>query len=273
MSENPERATGLRVLDGGSAGDDRAGLRRFGGRVPTADEVVAAKGQATIAACIPARDEAATITRVVATCARLEQVGVLDEVLVVDDHSGDATAERCRREGVTVVANPGVAGKGQALRCATAHVGADILLFLDADVANFGERFVTGLVSPLLEHPELQLVKATYRRSLHGRPQEGGRVTELLARPLLARFFPDLVAVSQPLAGECAVRRGAIADVELADGYGIEIALLIDVFRRFGLDAIAEVDLGDRVHRNRPLHGLQAHARDVLDAVLARSVG
>lgn len=92
----------------------------------------------------------------------------------------------------------------------------------------------------------------------------------MLARPLLARFFPDLAGVSQPLAGECAVRRQAMAGV-FADGYGIEIALLLDVFQRFGCAAIAEVDLGDRVHRNRPLLELRAHADDVLDAVLCRA--
>ncbi|MBW3650787.1 MAG: glycosyltransferase [Actinobacteria bacterium] len=250
--------------------DAGRGVKRFAGTPPTAADVVALKGRRTIAACIPARDEAGTIDQVVATCARLADVGVLDEVVVVDDHSVDATAERCRRAGIAVVTNPAGPGKGQALRCATSLTTAEILVFLDADVVNFSERFVTGLVRPLLDDPGLQLVKAAYRRSLDGRPDEGGRVTELLARPLLARFFPDLAGVSQPLAGECAVRRQAVADV-FADRYGIEMALLIDVFQRFGCAAIAEVDLGDRVHRNRPLLELRAHADDVLDAVLSRA--
>lgn len=246
-------------------------VQRFSGAVAAAGEVIRRKGGLTIAACIPARDEVGTVEPVVAACAELRRLGALDEVLVVDDHSIDATAERCRRAGAAVVSNRDRPGKGQALRCAASRTTADILVFLDADVVDFSERFVTGLVSPLLVDPELQLVKAAYRRPLDGRPDEGGRVTELLARPLLARFFPDLVSVSQPLAGETALRRTAIADVGLADGYGVEIGLLVDVFRRFGLAAIAEVDLGVRVHRNRPLRELRSHADDVLEAVLSRA--
>ena len=104
-----------------------------------------------------------------------------------------------------------------------------------------------------------------------GRPDEGGRVTELLARPLLRRFFPDLADLAQPLSGECAVRRSTLADVVLADGYGVEIGLLIDVHRRYGSTAIAEVDLGERIHRNRPLHALRGHADDIVAALFERT--
>jgi glucosyl-3-phosphoglycerate synthase len=194
----------------------------------------------------------------------------LDSVVVVDDHSTDATARRARRAGATVLVNHGGPGKGQALRWAVGQVDADVLVFLDADVANFSDRFVCGLAAPLLADPVIQLVKPAYRRPLDGRPDEGGRVTELLARPLLERSFPDLAVLAQPLAGECAVRRSALGGITLADGYGIEIGLLIDVARRFGMAAIAEVDLGIRVHRNRPLAELGPHARAVLDAVMTR---
>lgn len=153
--------------------DAGRGVKRFAGAPATAADVVALKGRRTIAACIPARDEAGTIDQVLATCARLADVGVLDEVVVVDDHSVDATAERCRRAGIAVVANPAGPGKGQALRCATSLTTAEILVFLDADVVNFSERFITGLVRPLLDDPGLQLVKAAYRRSLDGRPTRG----------------------------------------------------------------------------------------------------
>lgn len=237
----------------------------------SAPDVAGAKGITTITACIPARDEAATIASILAVCGWLCDAGVLDDVVVVDDHSTDDTPALARRMGAMVVSNEGEPGKGQALRTAVAAAGdADVLVFLDADVRNFSDRFVSDLVLPLLTEPAVQLVKPAYRRPLDGRPGEGGRVTELLARPLLERWFPELAGFDQPLAGECAVRRRALDGVELANGYGIEIGLLIDIYRRFGRSAIAEVDLGERVHRNRPLAGLRPHTRAVLDAVMAR---
>jgi glucosyl-3-phosphoglycerate synthase len=247
-----------------------SGVRRYAGAIPSAADVVTAKGATTIAACIPARDEARTIEPIVATCIRLAGTGVLDEVIVVDDHSSDATGALARGLGAVVVEPVAGPGKGEALRCGVGHASSDVLVFLDADVRDFTERFVTGLVAPLLADEALQLVKASYRRPLDGRIDEGGRVTELVARPLLARFVPELAAVTQPLAGECAIRRRALDDIWLADGYAIELALLLDVHERFGIDAIAEVDLGERVHRNRPLHELRPHAHAALDAVLGR---
>ena len=145
-------------------------------------------------------------------------------------------------------------------------------MFLDADVVNFNARYVTALTSVLLEDPGLQLVKAAYGRPLHGQPGEGGRVTELLARPLLERFFPELAAITQPLAGECALTRELAERLQFDDGYGIEIGVLIDTYLAYGRSAISEVDLeGERIHRNGPLHELTAHARDVLAAVVARA--
>jgi len=228
------------------------------------------KGGMTIAACIPARNESVTIEPIVATCRALRDMGLLDEIIVVDDGSLDDTARRARRAGATVVTNTFGHGKGQALRCVLDQVRADVIVFLDADVANFAERFVTRLVAPLLANTSIQLVKAAYERPLDGTPGEGGRVTELLARPLLDRFFPELANVVQPLAGETAVRSMALKEISLSDGYGIEIGLLIDIYTRFGRDAIVEADLGQRVHRNRPLHQLRPHAHEVLDAVLRR---
>lgn len=235
------------------------------------ESLLAAKAAQRIGVCIPARDEARTIAGVLEVVGHLRQVGLVDEVVVVDDGSSDATVQKARSAGATVVSSPNGPGKGQALRCAVAATDASLLVFLDADVTNFTARFVTDLLAPLLHLPSVQLVKAAYRRPLEGRVGEGGRVTELLARPLLRRWFPDLAdAVAQPLAGECAVRREVLDQVVLADGYGIEIGLLLDVFCRYGLDAIAEADLGVRVHRNRPLRELCPHTDDVLAAVLAR---
>lgn len=237
---------------------------------PTTALITAKAGQ-RIAACIPARDEAATIASVVEAVARLRDAGLVDALVVVDDGSQDATGTEARAAGAAVVTNTLGPGKGQALRTALAASDAELVLFLDADVTNFGPRFVTELIAPLLHDPSIQLVKATYRRPLDGRHDEGGRVNELLARPLLRHFFPALASIAQPLAGECAVRRSALDDVVLADGYGIEIGLLIDIYRSHGLAAIAEADLGERAHRNRPLRELRPHADDVLAAVLART--
>lgn len=235
------------------------------------EALVGCKADTVVSACIPARDEAATIAGVVETAAALCTVGLIDEILVVDDGSTDATTTRAGTAGARVLSNPNGPGKGEALRLAVASARGDLLVFLDADVTTYTASFLTGLIGPLLLDPNLQLVKAAYRRPLDGRDGEGGRVTELLARPLLERFHPPLAGIAQPLAGETAVRRAALDHVTLADGYGIEIALLIDVYLAHGVDAIAQVDLGERIHRNRPLHQLRPHARDVLDAVLART--
>ena len=243
-------------LDATSAGDPRA--------------LVARKGAHRVSVCIPARNEEMTVGAVAIVAAGLVGVGLVDEVVVVDDGSTDATASAASAAGATVVSSPGGPGKGQAMRAALEVTTGDIVVFVDADVSEFSHRFISGLVAPLLMDPLVQLAKASYRRPLDGAPGEGGRVTELLARPLLRRFFPDLADVGQPLAGECAVRRDTLEVVNLADGYGIEIGLLIDVFRLHGRDAIVDVDLGVRTHRNRPLHELRPHADEVLAALVAR---
>lgn len=230
-----------------------------------------AKASQRVAACIPARNEATTIAAILDVVVRLRDLGVIDDVVVVDDASCDGTSVVARSRDARVVPSTGGPGKGQALTAAVANTDADALVFLDADVTNFSSHFVTDLLVRLFTENSVQLVKATYRRPCHGRADEGGRVTELLARPLLRRFFPDLAQLAQPLAGECAIRRRALEGIVLADGYGIEIGLLIDISRRFGRDAIREADLGERVHRNRPLHELRPHADDIIAAVLDRT--
>jgi glucosyl-3-phosphoglycerate synthase len=153
----------------------------------------------------------------------------------------------------------------EALRAAT----GDIVVFVDADVRNFGAHFVSGLVGPLVADPSMVLVKGMYRRPGNG-GAGGGRVTELLARPLLRRLAPELAFVRQPLAGETAVRRAALDGMALEPGYGVEIGMLLDVARRYGAGAITQVDLGERIHRNRPLDELAGQADEVLAAVLSR---
>ena len=225
-----------------------------------------------MAVCIPARNEAATIGAIAGSVAALVEGGAVSDLVVIDDGSTDATAAIATAAGARVVPSRNGPGKGQALRRAVSETRADVLVFLDADVANFTLHYVTALVSALLADPGLQLVKGAYRRPLHGRSGEGGRVTELVARPLLERFFPALATVTQPLAGECAMTRRLAERLNFDDGYGIEIGVLIDTYVAYGRRAIAEVDLGgERVHRNRPLHELTVHARHVLAAVLART--
>jgi len=240
-------------------------------------ELRSMKQVSRISVCIPARDEESTIGPIVETVRRelLEGAELVDDLLVIDDGSTDATAAVASGAGARVVPASNVAGsragKGAAMRRGLAETSGDIVVFLDGDVQSFATHFVTGLLGALLCRKETMLVKACYRRPLGESPTDGGRVTELTARPVLALLFPELSGVVQPLAGEVAVRREALEDVELADGYGVEIGMLIDVARRFGTGSIAQVDLDVRVHRNRPLHELAPQARDVLDVALRRA--
>jgi glucosyl-3-phosphoglycerate synthase len=252
------------------------GVRTFAAQQFDARSLRCAKAGRRVSVCLPARDEAATVGAIVAIVqsALADGVGLVDEVLVVDDGSTDATAAEAAGAGARVVRRghgDGPPGKGQALRRAVAEADGDVLVFLDADVRNFDPRFVVGLLGPLLTEPGIALVKATYRRPLEGAAGSGGRVTELVARPLLARLFPDLAEVIQPLAGECAAPRDVLEAVPFADGYGVEVGLLIDVAARRGPGALAQVDLGERVHRNRPLDELAPQAAAVIDVVLDRA--
>ena len=156
--------------------------------------------------------------------------GLVDEIVVVDDGSTDGTAAVAEANGATVIGNrAGAVGKGQAMGAALAASTGDLIVFVDADVTNFGAHFVTGLLGPLLDDDGIRLVKAYYRRPLEGAPDGGGRVTELVARPLIDLLFPQLSTVVQPLAGETAAPRGVLERCGFADGYAVELALLVDV--------------------------------------------
>ena len=252
------------------------GLRRFHHRDFRAEDLVATKAGRFVTVCLPARDEEATVGAIVTgvRSSLVQAVPLVDEVLVVDDGSGDGTAAEAAAAGARVVRRgpgDGPPGKGQALRRAVGEATGDVLVFLDADVRNFDAHFVVGLLGPVLTDPGTALVKATYRRPLAGSDGPGGRVTELVARPLLARLFPELAGVAQPLAGECAAPRSVLEAVPFAGGYGVEVGLLIDVAARCGAGALAQVDLGERVHRNRPLDELVPQAADVIGVVLDRA--
>jgi glucosyl-3-phosphoglycerate synthase len=230
-----------------------------------------------VSVCIPARDEAPTVGAIVDAIVReltAEGGGVplVDEVVVADDGSTDGTGELARSAGARVVTRATAAGgKGQAMGSALEAASGELIVFVDADVTNFGPHFVTGLLAPLLADDSLALVKGYYDRPLHGAPGGGGRVTELVARPLIDLLFPHLAGIKQPLAGETAAPRSVLEKCGLADGYAVELALLIDVAARFGTESIAQVDLGVREHRNRPLEELRPQATDVLRAALARA--
>ncbi len=216
---------------------------------------------------------------------------LVDELVVIDDGSTDATAAVARAAGAEVMAaaaispgpataalppNPGAlavaaGGKGAAMWKAVHVTNGDLVVFCDADVRQFQPHFVTGLLGPLLLRDDVLFVKGFYRRPLDGRADEGGRVTELVARPLISALFPHLAALAQPLAGECAARREVLEEVPFVDGYGVDLGLVIDVAQRWGMAALAQCDLGERVHRNRPLAELGPQAMAIVQVAFSRA--
>lgn len=232
-------------------------------------DLSAAKAGRTVTVVLPARNEDATVGAIVG-CIRRDLATLVDEVIVVDDRSTDETAVEALRAGARVVRGPGV-GKGEAMRLGVQCAEGDLVAFCDADVRNFTSGFVTGLLGPLLTHDDVRFVKGYYRRPYEGRAGEGGRVTELMARPLLRVLFPHLTGVLQPLGGECAAPRDVFEKVGFEPGWGVDIALVIDIAQAFGVSALAQVDLGERVHHNRPLAELGPQAEAILRTALERA--
>jgi glucosyl-3-phosphoglycerate synthase len=255
-------------------------LRAFDAAEFDAADLARTKGDQRVSVCLPARDEAATVGSIVDRIRRelVERVPLVDELLVIDDHSSDRTASEAAAAGARVIDAADVLprfgagpGKGEALWKSLFASDGDIVVWCDADVRDFDPSYVVGLAGPLLRRPELDFVKGFYTRPLRDGHDGGGRVTELVARPALALLFPQLTSVVQPLAGEYAGRRELLEQLPFVSGYGVDVALLIDASARAGLDAIAQVDLGTRVHRNRPLVELGPQATAVLRAVLDRA--
>jgi glucosyl-3-phosphoglycerate synthase len=248
-------------------------------------ERVRAAKKATVSVVIPARNEAATIGGIVERIgADLLAPGVVDEIVVMDSDSADDTAAVAAAAGATVHAvrqvRPdlgGHAGKGEALWKSQFVTSGDVLVFIDADLTGWGTHFVTGLLGPLFSDPDVVLVKGFYDRVMDDgtgrRSTEGGRVTELVARPLLNIHRPELAAVVQPLAGEWAVRRDVLQTLAIPVGYGIEMAVLLDVHRALGIDAIAQVDLGERAHSHQTVHDLGVMAAEILQTAERRFAG
>jgi glucosyl-3-phosphoglycerate synthase len=244
----------------------------------------AAGGAPTVSVVLPAREVAATIGPILDALVPLHAAGVVDELLVIDAASSDGTAEIARARGARVVqesdvlADHGPArGKGDALWRSLAVTGGDIVAFLDSDTENFDDRFLRGLLGPLLEDPAVAFVKGAFRRPFKlGEttvPDGGGRVTELVARPLLNLHVPELAGFVQPLAGEFAARRSLLEQLPFPVGYGVEIATLIDALRIAGLDALAQVDVGERQNRHQSLRALSAMAYAVMVAAERRVHG
>ena len=236
----------------------------------------------TVSACVPARNEAPTIAAVVTPLIALREAGVVDQVLVLDDDSRDGTGAIAASLGAEVV-RPAellpsfgpLLGKGDAMWRALSVLTGDLVCFVDADTEDFGAHFATGLLGPLICAPRLRFVKAFYRRPFKSgagyiAPTGGGRVTELMARPLLATFYPELGDIRQPLAGEFAARRDLLEQMAFCTGYAVEIGLLLDVYAAIGIDAIAQVDLDVRQNGHQPLHDLGPMADAVLGAVSCR---
>jgi glucosyl-3-phosphoglycerate synthase len=249
-------------------------------------ELVAAKAGRTISVVLPALNEAETVAAVINTITpMLAETSMLgrrvDELIVLDSGSTDDTEARALAAGARVVhreeALPEIApqpGKGEALWRSLAATTGDIIVFIDSDLIDPDPMFVPRLVGPLLTEDGIHLVRGFYRRPLKVGDGEdangGGRVTELVARPLLAALRPELGYVLQPLGGEYAGTRELLTAVPFAPGYGVEIGILIDTYDRFGLDAIAQVNLGVRTHRNRPLSELGPMSRQIIATLLTR---
>lgn len=239
-----------------------------------------------VSVVLPARDEQATVGRLVGDIATrwVRGVPLVDELLVVDSDSTDVTAAVARAAGAEVVAAADVLpahgsrpGKGEALWKSLAATTGDVVVFLDADLVGDVSHYVPGLLGPLLADPQVAYVKGCYTRPLELRgessPTGGGRVTELTARPLLNALWPELAGVVQPLGGEYAGRRSVLEQVPFVSGYGVEVGLLVDLLELVGLGGLAQVDLGVRRHSSQSEEALGAMAGQVVSAILARAGG
>ncbi|OIJ84883.1 glucosyl-3-phosphoglycerate synthase [Streptomyces colonosanans] len=235
------------------------------------DRILAAKraSGSSVSVVLPALDEEETVGEIIAVIRRdlMQRVPLVDEVVVVDSGSTDRTSEVAAAAGARVVHRdtilpriPAVPGKGEVLWRSLLVTRGDIICFIDADLKEFSSNFVRGIVGPLLTDPGVDLVKAMYDRplTLSGEDSsgttaagQGGRVTELMARPLLNMHWPLLAGFVQPLGGEYAARRSLLERLPFPVGYGVELGMLVDALHLVGLDALAQVDVGVRKHRHQ----------------------
>jgi glucosyl-3-phosphoglycerate synthase len=237
-----------------------------------------------ISLCLPTLNEGKTIGKeiVLFKSELMDRYPLLDEIAVIDSGSTDQTREIAAAFGAEVYLSADILpqygekkGKGENLWKAVYQLKGDIICYVDADIANIHPRFAYGLIAPLIYHPEMKYIKAFYDRPLafsHGvRPSGGGRVTEILVRPLFSLFYPDLTGLIQPLSGEYAVRREVLEQIPFPIGYGVETSHILDVYKKWGLEAFGQTDLDQRVHRNQETLSLGKMAFGILRTFLARS--
>ncbi|MDX1618036.1 MAG: glucosyl-3-phosphoglycerate synthase [Balneolaceae bacterium] len=238
----------------------------------------------TISLCLPTLNEEKTIGKevVIFKSELMDRYPLLDEIAVIDSGSDDQTLEIAEGFGADTYLADDILpelekkkGKGENLWKAIYQLKGDIIVYVDADISNIHPRFVYGLVAPLIFRQEVQYVKAFYDRPLavsgSVRPSGGGRVTEILIRPLFSLFFPDLTGIIQPLSGEYAVRRQVLEKIHFPIGYGVETSHLIDVYTKYGLNAFAQTDLDQRVHENKPTRALGKMAFGILQTFIKRA--
>ncbi len=252
------------------------------GRIKTFDPsgwnletALAAKGDRSVSVCIPCRNEAETIGDLVRMIDQSLLGSLVDEMIVLDDGSTDGTADIAEEAGATVVPvdvvhffHGSARGKGNALWSSLVASNGDFVVWCDGDITSFTPEWIVRLVMPLLIDDELGLVKASYQRPSH--LGGGGRTTELVARPLLSLFFPELAELQQPLAGEYAGRRSMLESIPFATGWGVEIGMIVDMFEKFGVNSLGQVDLGMRLHRHHRLETLAIQAAEVTATLLSR---
>ncbi|TDQ46339.1 glucosyl-3-phosphoglycerate synthase [Actinorugispora endophytica] len=248
-----------------------------------AERALAHKGAETVSVVLPAKDEQETVGAIVEAIRKplVERLPLVDEIVVIDSRSGDGTAVTAREAGALVYHQddilpdlPGLWGKGEALWKSLAVTTGDVVVFVDADIRNFGPHFITGLVGPLLADPDMGYVKGCYSRPLLEEgsvaPADGGRVTELVARPLLNMCWPHLSGFVQPLAGEYAGRRAVLEAVPFVCGYGVEFALLVDLADLLGVDRMAQTDLGVREHSHQSTAALGRMSGQIINTAWSR---
>jgi glucosyl-3-phosphoglycerate synthase len=241
------------------------------------------KQKVTISLALPALNEEDTVGKVITITKRelMDHVPLLDEIVLIDSNSTDKTRDIAKKLGIPVYVHQEIlpqygarTGKGEALWKSLYVTHGDIILWIDTDIVNIHPRFLYGILGPLLLRPEIVFVKGYYRRpiTLNGKTESsgGGRVTELTARPLLNLFYPELSGVIQPLSGEYGGRRSALEHMPFSSGYGVETGLLIDIFEKYGLNAIGQVDLLERVHHNQRLEALSKMAFAIIQTVVRR---
>jgi glucosyl-3-phosphoglycerate synthase len=235
----------------------------------------------TISVCVLTKDCASTIDNTLSVLDDCLANGYIDQVVVVDAHSQDGTPEIARRHEAQVFGQDDLLaqfgptlGKGDAMWRAQSVLTGDIVVYQDGDLYDYAMRHALGVIGPLLKYPKLSFVKGTYRRHLRSKgtvvKDGGGRVSTLTARPLLKAFYPELYEFRQPLSGEAAIRKSLLEQLPVVTGYGVEIAMMVDVYRSLGIEAMAEVDLHERHNNHQSLQELGAMAETITQTILSR---